>query len=181
MDLLKKTGKNDIKKVVIIGPECTGKSELSAYLAQEFNTVWVEEYARSYLNDLNRTYGPDDLPVIAKGQLSLEDVMSRRADKLLFCDTDLYVIKVWSIFKYGYCDPWVLNEISTRQYDLYLLTYIDIPWAFDPQREHPNQRELLYSLYLREMRNQPVPFVEISGTRNERRELAKTSVEKLMM
>jgi NadR type nicotinamide-nucleotide adenylyltransferase len=170
----------EIKKVVILGPECTGKSELSEFLAQEFNTVWVEEYARSYINNLHRPYGPEDLPAIARGQISLEDGLVSKADKVLICDTNLYVIKVWSTFKYGYCDPEILESIATRKYDLYLLTYIDLPWVADPLREHPDHRELLYSLYLQEMENQSVPFIEIKGSREERRSLASESIKKLL-
>lgn len=169
-----------VKKVVVIGPECTGKSELSEYLAQEFQTVWVEEYARQYLRELNRPYEQEDLTFIAKGQLSLEDNMTRKASKLLICDTDLYVIKVWSVFKYGNCDPIILDAIAQRKYDLYLLTYIDIPWEYDPQREHPDQREMLYSIYLDEMKNQNVPFSEISGDRANRRKIARQRVEQLL-
>lgn len=166
----------DIKKVVVIGPECTGKSELSALLAREFNTVWVEEYARAYLDSLDRPYDDTDLPLIAKGQIELEEAAAVRANKVLICDTDLYVIKVWSNFKYGYCDPWILEQIASRKYDLYLLTYIDIPWQYDPLREHPDQRDRLYAIYLDEMSKQNVPFVEIKGDRDERRRLAVESV-----
>ncbi len=169
-----------LKKVVVIGPECTGKSELSKYLADEFNTVWVEEYARQYIDALDRPYTAADLPLIAQGQLELEDQMARKANDVVICDTNLYVIKVWSNFKYGNCDPGVLREIATRKYDLYLLTYVDIPWVSDPQREHPDQREELYSIYLREMKDQSVPFVEIKGSREQRKLIARKSIEKLL-
>ncbi len=169
-----------LKKIVVIGPECTGKSELSEYLARELNTVWVEEYARHYIDILDRPYTPADLPIIAKGQLALEDEMAEKADRVLICDTNLYVIKVWSNFKYGDCDPAILHEIATRKYDLYLLTYVDIPWVNDPQREHPDQREELYSIYLREMQNQPIPFVVIKGSREERQAIALENVRALL-
>lgn len=169
-----------IKKVVVIGPECTGKSELSEYLAHEFQTVWVEEYARQYLRELNRPYEQEDLRLIAEGQLLLEDNQTPLANKLLICDTDLYVIKIWSVFKYGQCDSMILDVIAQRKYDLYLLTYIDIPWEYDPQREHPDQRQELYSLYLDEMKNQSVPFLEISGDRAHRRKIARQRVEQLL-
>lgn len=171
---------SEIKKVVILGPECTGKSELSEYLAQEFNTVWVKEYARVYIESLERPYTADDLPVIARGQLSLEDALAPRANRLLICDTDLYVIKVWSNFKYGYCDPQILKSIAARKYDLYLLSYIDVPWQFDPLREHPQEREILFELYHQEMQNQHVPFRIIKGSREERRRVATEAVRKLL-
>src|SRR5690606_11050767 len=125
----------DIRRVAVIGPECTGKSDLSKFLAAEFNTVWVPEFAREYLDNLSRPYIIDDLTEIAKGQIEQEDSLTARANQVLICDTNLYVIKVWSNFKYGHCDPWILRQIAERPYDLYLLTYVDIPWEYDPLRE----------------------------------------------
>lgn len=170
----------EVKKVVVIGPECTGKSELSQYLAARFDTVWVPEFARQYLEALERPYSADDLPIIARGQLALEDGMLPRANGVLFCDTDLHVIKIWSYFKYGYCDPEILEAIKARKYDLYLLTYVDIPWVSDPLREHPDQRRELYALYLKELQTQSVPFVEINGDRQQRQALAVDAVSKLL-
>lgn len=170
----------EVKRVVIIGPECTGKSELSALLADIYKTVWVKEYAREYLDQLQRPYVPDDLTRIARGQVSREDAMANEANKVLICDTDLYVIKVWSNFKYGYCDQEILDLIASRKYDLYLLTYIDIPWISDPLREHPDQREELYSIYLREMQDQPVPFAEVKGNRAQRRMIAINAIDTLL-
>ena len=171
---------SEIKKVVVIGPECTGKSELSEFLANHFNTVWVEEYARTYISTLDRPYVPEDLPAIAQAQVALEDTLAPRANKVLFCDTDLYVIKVWSSFKYGFVHSSILETIATRKYDLYLLSYVDVPWAYDPQREHPHQREELFDIYHREMQNQHVPFTVIKGSREQRRNLAIQSVTNLL-
>jgi NadR type nicotinamide-nucleotide adenylyltransferase len=170
-----------IKKVAVIGPECTGKSELSQFLAERFKTVWVPEYARGYINNLVRPYEQHDLLTIAHGQLRIEDEWASEANKVLICDTNLYVIKVWSEFKYGVTHPDILNYIKIRKYDLYLLTSIDIPWEADPQREHPDQREKLYSIYRNEMLQQPVPFVEIKGDREQRKTEATAAVEKLLV
>ncbi len=170
-----------IKRVAIIGPECTGKSELSEFLAGHYETSWVPEYARGYLDNLVRPYNQDDLTTIARGQLRIEDEFARTANGVLFCDTNLHVIKIWSHFKYGEVDSEILGLIEERSYDLYLLTNIDIPWEEDPQREHPDKREELYDLYLSELKNQPVPFVEISGDRKERRETAIRAVEEVLV
>jgi NadR type nicotinamide-nucleotide adenylyltransferase len=167
------------KRVAIIGPECTGKSELSKFLAQHFKTEWVPEYARAYIDNLRRPYNQNDLITIAHGQLRLEDEYARDANTFLFCDTNLYVIKVWSMFKYGNCDQEILDQIANRKYDLYLLTYVDLPWEEDPLREHPTKREELYNIYLNEMKNQSVPFVEIKGDREQRRATAIEAIEKL--
>jgi NadR type nicotinamide-nucleotide adenylyltransferase len=170
-----------IKKVVVIGPECTGKSELSEFLANHFKTEWVPEYARGYLDNLVRPYAQHDLTTIAHGQLRLEDKSLLHTNQVMICDTNLYVIKVWSEFKYGNCDPEILKLIQERKYDLYLLTYIDIPWQADPLREHPDKRQQLYEIYLREMKNQSVPFVEIKGDRTVRQQTAIDAVNNLLM
>jgi NadR type nicotinamide-nucleotide adenylyltransferase len=167
------------KRVAIIGPECTGKSELSKFLAQHYKTEWVPEYARAYIDNLRRPYNQNDLITIAHGQLRLEDEYARDANTFLFCDTNLYVIKVWSMFKYGNCEKEILDQIANRRYDLYLLTYVDLPWEEDPLREHPTKREELYNIYLNEMKNQSVPFVEIKGEREQRQATAIQAIEKL--
>jgi NadR type nicotinamide-nucleotide adenylyltransferase len=169
-----------IKKVAIIGPECTGKSDLSKFLSEHFKTPWVPEYARVFIDKLRRPYTQTDLITIAHGQLRLEDEWAQGANRVVICDTNLYVIKVWSEFKYGNCDKEILESIATRKYDLYLLTYIDVPWENDPQREHPGKREQLYLQYLTEMKNQSVPFVEIKGERELRRKTAVEAIESLL-
>lgn len=173
------TPANSVKRIVVIGPECTGKTDLSEFLASHYDTEYVPEYARGYLNNLVRPYNQDDLITIANGQLRIEDEFARTAKGLLICDTNLYVIKIWSEFKYGECAPEILDQIKNRSYDLYLLTYVDVPWEDDPQREHPDKRNELYEIYLNELRNQPVPFVEIRGDRDARRQKAIDAIDAL--
>ena len=170
-----------VKKVTIIGPECTGKTDLSQYLATYFKTEWVPEYARAFLNKLNRPYERADLTKIAHGQLRVEDEWMQNANKVLICDTNLIVIKVWSEEKFGDCDPEILNAMQARNYDLLLLTYIDIPWEADPQREHPNKREYFWNIYKKEAVDSKIPTVEISGTREERRKKAVEAINKILV
>lgn len=155
----------DIKKIVVIGPESTGKSTLSAALAKELNTVWVPEYARAYLEQLSRPYEQHDLLHIAKGQLQSEDELVTKANQLLICDTDLNVIQVWSNARYGSCNRWVTENIATRVYDLYLLTDIDTIWEDDPLREHPSpaERRYFYNIYRDIVQNSGIPWADISG------------------
>jgi len=166
----------EVKKVCVIGPECTGKSDLAQFLANHFQTPCVDEYARAYLNKLGRAYDQMDLLKIAHGQLRMEDEWVYEANKLLICDTNLIVIKVWSEHKFGNCDPDILKKIAERKYDLYLLTNIDIPWVDDPQREHPDKREHFWKIYQEEVAKTGVPFVEISGEREERRKKALEAI-----
>lgn len=170
------------KKVVVIGPESTGKSTLSEALAKELNTVWVPEYARSYLEERNNIYTEADLIQIAKGQIESEDTAAINAKDWLICDTDLHVIKVWAEHKYKRCNPMVLEEIAQRKYDLYLLTYIDIAWEEDPQREHADEhmRQYFYNIYKDIVQNSGVPWVDIYGSHDVRLATALQAIHDLI-
>jgi len=170
-----------IKKICVIGPECTGKTELSKFLATHYQTVWVAEYARAYLDKLARPYDQADLIKIAHGQLRMEDEWMYDARKVLVCDTNLLVIKIWSEHKFGNCDPDILKRMAERTYDLYLLTYIDIPWAEDPQREHPDKREHFWNIFKEEVTQSGVPFVEIRGDRETRKKTATDAIDAILL
>jgi NadR type nicotinamide-nucleotide adenylyltransferase len=171
------------KKIVIIGPESTGKSTLCEGLAAHYHTEWVREYAREYLLTHGTAYSYDDLSTIARGQLALEDAAAATiGDGVLFIDTDLYVMKVWSEYVFGRCEPWILKEIVARHYDGYLLCRTDLPWTKDELREYPDlaTRERLYHIYKDILINQPVPWVEIGGQAGERLQNAIEAVERLL-
>jgi NadR type nicotinamide-nucleotide adenylyltransferase len=162
---------NNLKKIVIIGPESTGKSTIAASLALHFDTAFVPEFARGYLDGLDRPYEYPDLLKIGKGQIALEEEKSKYAQNdILFCDTDLNVLKVWSEHKYGKCDPWILEQVSSRPYDFYLLTGIDMPWVPDPQREHPGpeMRAYFFSLYREIVAQSNCPWRLLEGNEAER-------------
>lgn len=169
-----------IKKVCITGPECTGKSDLAAFLAAHYKTAWVPEYARAYLDKLNHPYQQDDLTKIAHGQLRLEDEWAREANRVLICDTNLLTIKIWSEYKYGGCDAEILRLLQPPTHDLYLLCFIDVPWENDPQREHPDKREHFWEIYKTEVTKIGVPYLEIRGTREVRRQAAMQAVDGLL-
>ena len=157
-----------VLKIAITGPESTGKSMLAEELAEYYDTVFVPEYARGYIDRLDRPYNREDILEIAKGQISEEDRWIQRAIRMLFCDTELIVTKIWSDVKYGMCDPWILQKIEENKYDLFLLCNIDLPWEEDPQREHPHMREKLFSLYHDEMTKRGFPFNIVSGIGKKR-------------
>lgn len=166
-----------IKRVSIIGPESTGKSEMAQQLAQHFQTEWVPEYARFYLDRLERAYDQADLLEIAKGQMSWEDDKAEYANEYLFCDTDLMVMKVWSNHKYGTTDEWIERELKSRRYDLYLLGNIDLIWRPDPQREHPKMRKHFFDIYENYLKDHDLPYVLVSGYEGERKKCAVEAVE----
>ncbi len=172
------------KKVVILGPESTGKSTVCAFLADHYHTAWVPEFARKYLLELGRPYQYDDLITIARGQLQAEDEMMNVAQgQPVFIDTDMYVMKVWCEFVFGKCHSFILDQIVTRSYDLYLLCNTDLPWVKDELREYPDlvNRNKLFHIYKDLMINQHTPWVEISGLDDERLRQAITAVDKLLL
>lgn len=152
-----------LRKVSIVGPESTGKSTLAQALASHFETQVVLEYARGFLENLGRPYQESDLIDIAKGQLATEQAIIPFANQLLFCDTNLLVIKIWSQVKYNRVDPEIMELMNLESYDLHLLLAPDIPWEDDPLREHPEFRNELFEIYHQELLASGVPFHIISG------------------
>ena len=157
-----------LKKIAILGPESTGKSKLGEELAAFYNTVFVPEFARSYLSGLGKPYSENDLLFIAQKQLKSIELSIAKANEYLFSDTELIVIKIWSEFKYKSVHPWIISEIKKQDFALYLLTDIDIEWEADPLREHPLKRERLLKLYEKELLKRKLPFVKISGQGKKR-------------
>ena len=166
-----------IKKIAITGPESTGKSFLAEKLARHFHTWWVPEFARVYIDHLDRNYTYDDILFIAKSQKESESVAINMAKSFVFCDTDLIVTKIWCEYKYGKCHQWILDNIENSNYDLYLLLNIDLPWQPDAQREHPDSRKELFELYLEELKSRRLPFEIISGVGDERLQNAINIIE----
>lgn len=152
-----------MKKIAIIGPESTGKSTLCLGLAKHFNDPFVPEYGRKYLEIKGRNYQEADLLEITKGMLKMEDEKSSEAKRFLFCDTDLIMMKVWYEVKYGKCHPFVLDKLSQKPYDYYLLCSPDLPWEADPLRENPNIREELFERYQQELEAYGFDYSVISG------------------
>ena len=134
-------------KVVITGPESSGKTTLATALAAYYQTPWVPEYARTYLNRIGRPYREADLLTIAQGQVQRENKAACPSPPLLLCDTSLLVIKIWSSYRYHRCHPWIEEQLAHRPVDHYLLCRPDLPWQPDPQRENPNNRDELFELY----------------------------------
>jgi len=172
------------KKIVVIGPESTGKSTLCEQLAIHYKTNWVKEYAREYLLKNGTEYNFDDLLTIAKGQIQEEEKFLTLNSQLstLFIDTDMYVMKVWCEFVFDKCHRWILDQIAERKYDLYLLCNVDLPWVKDELREYPDleSRQKLYHIYKDIVINQHVPWVDISGNYDERLQKAIISVDKIV-
>jgi NadR type nicotinamide-nucleotide adenylyltransferase len=177
-----------LQKIVVLGPESTGKSTLCAALAKHYHTIWCKEFAREYLTQNGTAYTYENLLSIAKGQLANEEVAIEKAltqrnkdgiNKLII-DTDMYVMKVWSEYVFNNCDPFILEQINERKYDLYLLCDVDLPWTSDEMREYPDElpRKELFLIYKDLLVNQTTPWAVISGLGDDRINNAIQFIEK---
>lgn len=170
----------DILKIAIVGPESTGKSTMSAYLAAHYNTVWVPEYARGYCERLTAPPTWQDEINMFYGQIMLEAEMEPRANKLLICDTTFLTVKIWSDEMFGSAPQEVLDELPKRPYDFYLLLNIDLPWQDDPLRDFPHKREHFMQVWHQELEALHASYVVVSGTANDRYQNAITAVDNFL-
>ncbi|MFA5297076.1 MAG: ATP-binding protein [Lutibacter sp.] len=181
---LKQTEIN-IVKVVLFGPESSGKTTLSKLLARHYNSVWVPEYAREYLqnrwNNERKTCEISDMLPIAEGQMKLENELAVKADKILICDTDLLETKVYSEEFYdGFVDPALEKAALKNTYDLYLLTYIDTPWKKDDLRDRPEQRLEMFQAFENALKKYHRPYILLKGGKKDRLEIAIREIDKIL-
>ncbi len=150
-----------MKRFAITGPESSGKTTLTIALAKHYDCSCAPEFAREFLMKRKGVYTKEDLDMIAKGQL---DLWKKLGDKsLLFCDTEMLVLKIWSDFKYDSCSKFITEALDQQQFDHYFLCRPDIPWEEDTLREHPEQREELFILYKKELQERKMPFTIVEG------------------
>jgi len=157
-------------KIIVTGPESSGKTTLCKALSEHFKIPFAEESAREYLDVLSGDYNQEDLLEIAKGQLQAENGIQ-------LLDTDLITLKIWSKYKYGSCDKWILNQVEKQKSEnrYYLLCKPDIPWGKDPQRENPNDREELFEIYKKEIESLGHDYFIVEGENRTENSVSKIS------
>jgi len=175
----------NIVKVVLFGPESTGKTTLSKQLARYYNTVWAPEFARDYLqkkwNNERKTCEAEDLIEIAFGQMKLENKLAKKADKVLICDTDLLETKVYSEEYYGgFVDENLDKAAKKNQYDLYLLTYIDTPWEEDDLRDRPGLRLEMFTAFENALKKHNRNYILLKGDKETRLKNATKAIDKII-
>ena len=166
-------------RISITGPESTGKSCLAQQLAGHYQTLWVPEFARKYLEDNKRSYTYEDILVIAKAQFKEENSAAGRTE-LLFCDTDFCVTSIWCNVKYGKCHGWITDKLEQNHYGLYLLCDIDLPWQYDPLREHPEMRSELFGMYRDLLEEKGFNYRVVKGIGEERLKNAAVFVDEYL-
>ena len=160
----------NLHKIIITGPESSGKTTLCEQLSNHFNIPFTKEFARSYIDNLDRIYMIGDLLSIGKEQLK-----SELNSQLL--DTDLITIKIWSEYKYGRCDKWIFDQIEKQKTEkrFYLLCKPDIAWQADKQRENPNDREELFEIYKQQLNDLGHKYFIVKGEDRTENSISKIS------
>ena len=161
-------------KIIITGPESSGKTTLCQQLSTHFKIPFSKEFAREFLSDLDREYTQNDLLEIAKGQLASEQLTTSN-QQLSIHDTDLITIKIWSEYKYGNCDNWILDQIEKQKSEnrFYLLCRADITWEADPLRENPDSRGELFEIYKKELEHLGHNYLIVEGEERMEKSLKK--------
>ena len=171
---------DSLKKIIITGPESTGKSWLTRKLGEHFKVPFADEYARHYLEKYGSAYDLDTLEKIIKGHKAHQQKAIQQADELVFLDTDLLNFKIWEELVFGKTHDFLEEEISRESDHLYLLTYPDIPWESDPLRENPENRMELFELNLDLIKKLNRSYHVVKGDYEQRLESALTGLSKLL-
>lgn len=176
--------RQDIKRIVLLGPESTGKTTLAKDLAKHFSTTWVEEYLRDFALEKLKSQDKDikisDNLHIVTEQLKLENQAVKDAKELLICDTNFVETMFYSYLYFGKINDFFSLCLKNLSYDLYLLTNIDLAWQADEVRDKPNDRQKHYDYFKALLQNLALPFVEISGVKEERVKKAIYEIEKFL-
>lgn len=176
---------SEIVKIVCFGPESTGKTTLAKALSEIYRTSWVPEFMRRYFEE--KWQGgkgvsiPEDILPIAQGQMFWENHHTKEADKILFCDTDLLQIKLYSqLYFDGFCPTQVEKYALENIYHHYFLMAIDIPWEADNLRDKPEERAKLFKRFETELIQHNRPYTVLEGDFQKRVNKATQVIEKLL-
>ena len=147
-------------KVIINGPECSGKTTLCEYLVKKLDAGYIQEYPRIYLEMTDGRYDEEDLLIMAHDIDDLIDELDE--NRLWIIDTNNINIKIWYQYKYGAL-PNDLREMDNNRDAIHLLCSPDIPWEEDELRENPEDRDEIFDLYRKYMYEEEIKNHIVEG------------------
>ena len=154
-----------MKRIVLTGAECTGKSTLAQALSCHYGEPWTTEFVRGYVDQLDRELIQADLEEIFCGQIATEDAGRAKSKRFVIHDTNLLSSIVYANHYFDTTCDWVNEVFLKRNYTLYLLCSPNgIQWEDDPgQRDSPSAREELNSMFKESLEKLKLPYFELSG------------------
>jgi NadR type nicotinamide-nucleotide adenylyltransferase len=172
-------------RIVLYGPESTGKSTLASQLAAHYGEPQVSEFAREYLqkmmDETGEICGFDDILPIAVGQRKAENHAVQQAKRILFCDTDILETYVYSHIYFDKAPDELVRALKVSAYDLYLLMDIDTVWAPDDLRDRPDDRKLIFDRFEETLKKFNQPYRLISQLGKQRFLNAVVAIDKLLL
>ena len=169
-----------LRRVCLIGPESTGKSALAERLARHYQTVHVPEFARTWLGNVDVDWSPATVSQVAMGQQTTQALLARRATRVLFCDTDVLAVRLWSERLFDAAPDWVRAASDTTDVDLYLLTAPDLPFTGSDERHRPAERVAFHARCEAELVRLGRAYVPLEGDLDERFARAVEAVDALL-
>ena len=170
-----------MRTIAIVGPECSGKTTLIEALAHHYRCAWVKEFARAALEEDGPEYAEEDLLAFAQGQLlALGEgiaLAKRTPPPLVFCDTDIITIRIWSEDVFGRCHPLIDQLAKQVAFDHWFLCKPDMPWEADPLRENPHDRDRLFVVYENMLNTLGKPYTVMQGGLAQRMRAATALVD----
>ncbi len=169
------------RHVVLIGPECSGKTTLAATLAERLGVPWVTEAARLFVETDPTPLSAATVEPIARLGIRLDDAARAAHPPLLLHDTDLVSTVVYARHYYGTCPAWIEAEARARRGDLYLLCLPDLPWEADGVRDQPHTRHALFAMFRAALEDMGAAYTVIGGTGEARTASAEAAVRRRLM
>jgi HTH-type transcriptional regulator, transcriptional repressor of NAD biosynthesis genes len=174
-----------VKRVVILGTESCGKSTLTRNLAKIYNTSFVEEYGRTHCERIGGCDGimfEEDYPLIAYTHKVNEYEAMKKANKVVFIDTEASVTQFYSELYNHHHQP-VLDEVANLQnYDLCLYLEPDVRWVDDGLRIHGEQsvRVTNNSRLKQLLTKNNIDFIPLTGDYHEKLKQSIEYIQKLL-
>ena len=171
-----------LRRIVLTGAECTGKSTLAQALSGYYGEPWTAEFVRAYVEQVQRELQVDDLPKIFAGQTALEDTALKNTSRIIFHDTNLLSSIIYANHYFGYRTDAEQTRFLERDYALYLLcSPVGIDWRDDPgQRDGPEARDTLQTKFKASLDALRLPYIELHGDLNTRLGEAIRAVDALL-
>jgi NadR type nicotinamide-nucleotide adenylyltransferase len=151
-------------RVAILGAESSGKSTLAAALAAHYQTLWVPEYLREFVDTHQRVPRSDDQFPIARTQVERETAALALARRFLFCDTTPLMTAIYSRLYFDDVDDALAALVRASNYDATLVAAPDGPWVADGlQRESAAVRQHVHQQLLLALDQAAIPFLLVEG------------------
>ncbi len=160
-----------VLRIALLGAESTGKSTLAAALADHYQTVWVPEYLREFVEVNHRTPQAQEQILIAQTQIAREGSAIAHANRYLFCDTTPLMTALYSEFYFGEADTALRELAREHRYDCTIVAEPSNPWVADGlQRESDSVRQEIHRRLLWQLNNEQIEYLLVAGNTRERME-----------